>query len=88
MTLIAWLDDLSNEDVNIAGGKGASLGEMWNAGLPVPPAFVVTAEAYRYFINETKLNNKIMEVLEGLDVNNNDELTKKISRSEKINRIC
>ncbi|UXM84034.1 phosphoenolpyruvate synthase [Methanococcus aeolicus] len=84
MTLIAWLDDLSNEDVNIAGGKGASLGEMWNAGLPVPPAFVVTAEAYRYFINETKLNNKIMEVLEGLDVNNNDELTKKSAEVRKL----
>ena len=77
MTLIAWLDDLSNEDVNIAGGKGASLGEMWNAGLPVPPAFVVTAEAYKYFIKETKLNKKIMDILEGLDVNNNDELTMK-----------
>ena len=84
MKLIAWLKDLSNEDVDIAGGKGASLGEMWNAGLPVPPAFVVTADAYKYFIKETKLNEKIKEVLKGLDVNNNDELTKKSAEVREL----
>jgi len=44
---------ISKKDVKIAGGKGASLGEMTNAKLPVPPGFVVLAEAYEYFINET-----------------------------------
>ncbi|WP_421077179.1 phosphoenolpyruvate synthase [Methanothermococcus sp. Ax23] len=81
MKLVAWLDELSNDDVNIAGGKGASLGEMWNAGLPVPPAFVVTAEAYRYFIRETKLDEKIREILRGIDVNNSEDL---MDRSKKV----
>lgn len=75
MKFIAWLDELSNKDVDIAGGKGASLGEMWNAGLPVPPAFVVTADAYRHFIKETGLMDKIREILSGLDVNDTDALT-------------
>ncbi|MBP2172632.1 phosphoenolpyruvate synthase [Methanococcus voltae] len=76
MKLIAWLDELTNEDVDIAGGKGASLGEMWNAKLPVPPAFVTTADAYRYFIEETNLKNTIKHILEGLDVNDSKKLIK------------
>jgi pyruvate,water dikinase len=84
MKLIAWLDDLRNEDVDVAGGKGASLGEMWNAKLPVPPAFVVTSDAYRYFINETKLDEKIRNILSGLDVNDTKELTKASKEIRKL----
>ncbi|AEF96319.1 phosphoenolpyruvate synthase [Methanotorris igneus] len=84
MKLIAWLDELSNKDVSIAGGKGASLGEMWNAGLPVPPAFVVTADAYRHFIKETGLQDKIRKLLSGLDINDTDKL---IKASEEIRKL-
>ncbi len=84
MKLIAWLDELSNKDVALAGGKGASLGEMWNAGLPVPPAFVVTAEAYRYFIKETKLDEKIREVLKGIDVNDSDDLKERSKKAREL----
>jgi len=40
---IKWLSELSKDEVNIAGGKGANLAEMYNLKLPVPPAFVITA---------------------------------------------
>lgn len=43
---LLWFDALSREDVQRAGGKGANLGEMVRAGLPVPPGFVVTADAF------------------------------------------
>jgi pyruvate,water dikinase len=43
---IAWLRELRRDDVEIAGGKGANLGELVAAGLPVPDGFVVTASAY------------------------------------------
>lgn len=43
---IAWLADLSLEDTASVGGKGANLGELTRAGLPVPAAFVVTAAGY------------------------------------------
>jgi len=43
---IVWLDELTRNDVAIAGGKGANLGELVRAGVPVPEAFVVTAPAY------------------------------------------
>jgi pyruvate,water dikinase len=84
MKLIAWLDELSNKDVNIAGGKGASLGEMWNADLPVPPAFVVTADAYRYFIKETGLQDKIRKILSGLDINDTEKLIKASEEARKL----
>ncbi len=46
MSMIVWLEDLGKTDVAVAGGKGANLGELTNAGFPVPPGFVVTAQAY------------------------------------------
>jgi pyruvate,water dikinase len=45
-TSIVWLRDLRLGDVELAGGKGANLGELVAAGLPVPDGFVVTAPAY------------------------------------------
>ncbi len=44
MSAVAWFEDLSLADVARAGGKGANLGELTRAGLPVPPGFVVGAD--------------------------------------------
>ena len=49
---ITWFEDISSADVASVGGKGANLGEMVRAGLPVPPGFVVTAAAYTYAMEE------------------------------------
>jgi len=46
MPIVAWFEDISRSDTATVGGKGANLGEMTHAGLPVPPGFVVTAAAY------------------------------------------
>jgi pyruvate, water dikinase len=43
---IVWFDKLTRDAVALAGGKGANLGEMTRAGLPVPPGFVVTAATF------------------------------------------
>jgi pyruvate, water dikinase len=43
---IAWFEELSRNSIANAGGKGANLGEMTRAGLPVPPGFVVTTDAF------------------------------------------
>ncbi|RKH69789.1 phosphoenolpyruvate synthase [Corallococcus aberystwythensis] len=45
---ILGFDSLSREDVALAGGKGANLGELTRAGLPVPPGFVITAAAFQH----------------------------------------
>ncbi len=59
---IAWFNDLNKEDVALAGGKGANLGEMTQANLPVPPGFVVTSKAYWRFLRESKIWDRISEI--------------------------
>ncbi|MGB8891709.1 MAG: phosphoenolpyruvate synthase [Methanoregula sp.] len=73
---ILWLEEIRKEDISSVGGKGASLGEMASIGLPVPPAFVVTAQAFRRFLVETGLDQKIFKISENIDVENNAVLEK------------
>lgn len=51
--------ELSSKDAHIAGGKGASLGEMTQVGFPVPPGFVLLSNAFEQFIEENDLNIEI-----------------------------
>lgn len=74
MSEIRWFRELSREDVALAGGKGANLGEMTQAGLPIPPGFVVTAAAYRNFLDSTGLSERIARELEELDVEDTEQL--------------
>lgn len=60
---ISWFDSVGKEDVGLVGGKGANLGEMYKAGIPVPYGFVVTAAAYFDFLKETSLSKKIKDAL-------------------------
>ena len=62
--LILWFDKVRNTDVPIVGGKNASLGEMINAGMPVPPGFAITAYAYEKFIKETKISATIYKIIQ------------------------
>ena len=71
---ILWLNEIRKDDIPSVGGKGASLGEMTSIGLPVPPGFVVTAQAFRRFLQLTKLEDSIFDILEKLDVDENDAL--------------
>jgi len=73
---ILWLEEIRKEDIISVGGKGASLGEMASIGLPVPGAFVVTAQAFRRFLVETGLEQKIYASIEKLDVEDNAALEK------------
>lgn len=50
---IKTFKELNYKDVGIAGGKGASLGEMWNTKMPVPPGFVVLAGVFERFLKES-----------------------------------
>src|SRR5271157_4801213 len=59
---------LGRDDVAYAGGKGANLGELTSAGLPVPGGFVVGAPAYAAFCAQTGLRERLSELLDGVDV--------------------
>ena len=78
---VLWFKDINKNDIPLVGGKGANLGEMVKAGIPVPDGFVVTAKAYFDFINSTSIKKKIMTELSGLDVDDSDKL---MEASEKI----
>ncbi|MBE6508893.1 MAG: phosphoenolpyruvate synthase [Methanobrevibacter sp.] len=67
-------EDLSKSDIGIAGGKGANLGELTQAGIPVPPGFVVTAQAYEKFMDEAGINDKVMSILDEIDINDTKAL--------------
>ncbi len=62
--LVLWLEEVGKENHELVGGKAAGLGELIKAGIPVPPGFVVTSEAYRLFIKETGIASYIKHVLE------------------------
>jgi len=66
--------DLSRADVLYAGGKGANLGELTAAGLPVPGGFVVGAPAYAVFCDTGGLRDRIAERLGAVDVDDTEEL--------------
>jgi hypothetical protein len=62
VTYTAWFDEISADDVALAGGKGANLGELSRAGLPVPPGFVVTTAAYDAFVEAGGLEEEILRL--------------------------
>jgi pyruvate,water dikinase len=67
-------ESLQRTDVDYAGGKGANLGELTAAGIPVPSGFVVGAPAYAAFCDDTGLRERIAAELAGLDVDASAEL--------------
>ena len=68
MPQIVNLAEVSDSDIALVGGKAGKLGEMVRQGLPVPPGFVVTTEAYSAFLEGTVLKAEIPGALETLDI--------------------
>ena len=77
---LIWFDKLGLNDIEQVGGKNASLGEMIcqlaNTDVNVPGGFATTADAFRNFLSENKLTEKIKQRLSSLDVANVVELAK------------
>jgi len=71
---IAWFRELGKDSIPIAGGKGANLGEMFKSGFPVPPGFVVTAQAYFEFIRSAGIAGEIVRKIDAIDVENTEQL--------------
>src|SRR5271165_4284580 len=65
---------LGRDDVDYAGGKGANLGELTSAGLPVPDGFVVGAPAYAAFLVQTGLRDRLAQLLDSVNAEDTSEL--------------
>lgn len=68
MKYLKPFSQLTKLDVDLAGGKGASLGELTNSNIPVPPGYVVIASAYDRFIDEAGLAEEIQARLKEVDI--------------------
>jgi pyruvate,water dikinase len=75
---IRWFADIGIGDIPLVGGKNASLGEMYrellSKGVAVPNGFAITADAYRHFLHEAGLDQKIRDLLKGLDTGDMENL--------------
>lgn len=71
---IKWFEEIKKEDIASAGGKGANLGELTQAGIPVPPGFVVLSNAYFAFLDEHHLRVKLHQLLSTHDVHDPRQL--------------
>ena len=71
---ILWFHETGIKDIELVGGKNASLGEMYQnlrkAGIRIPNGFSITSEAYRYFLRQNNLEEEIKKILKGLDTGN------------------
>ncbi|WP_433625856.1 pyruvate, water dikinase [Halomicrococcus sp. NG-SE-24] len=81
--VVLWLDEISADDLELVGGKGASLGELTGADLPVPPGFVVTAGTYREFIEETGIEDELFEAV-SVDTEDSAALAEAEERAEEL----
>ncbi len=78
---VKFFEELSIKDIPQVGGKNASLGEMYHylapKGVNLPNGFATTSNAYRHFLRETGISDKIAAILQGLDVGNVNDLKKR-----------
>ncbi len=85
---VKWFKEIGIEDVPEVGGKNASLGEMYRnltgEGVRVPNGFAVTATAYRHVLEANGLNEKLHEILDGLDYDDVDALQKAGAACRKL----
>jgi len=84
MIYLKKFNELGKNDTDIAGGKGASLGEMTQADVPVPPGFVIIADAFRKLIQDNSIVEKIDNILNGVDINNTETVDQ---ASEEIREL-
>src|SRR3990167_8272039 len=83
---VVRLRDVDKSDIDTVGGKGANLGEMTQAGFPVPTGFIVTSAAYNQFLQESSLRDKLRDILVPLDVSDNKALNRASKKIEQLIR--
>jgi len=74
LPVVCWFEDCRRDSVSLVGGKCASLGELINSGVRVPPGFALTTEGYRRFIAEAGIDQEIQLLLREVDTQDLDAL--------------
>jgi pyruvate, water dikinase len=85
---IRWFNELTIDDIPLVGGKNASLGEMSleliPQGIIIPNGFAVTAEGYRYMLDEAKAWDELHKALDDLDADDVSDLAKRARLAREI----
>ena len=76
MDAVAWFKDVGIADRPTVGGKGGSLGELTQAGIAVPPGFVVTTSGFETFLEAIEARAPVRAKVEALDPNDLDAATR------------
>ncbi|CCK79759.1 PEP/pyruvate-binding domain-containing protein [Desulfobacula toluolica] len=78
---VRWFEECDLELIPVVGGKNASLGELLKAKIPVPPGFAITTKAYKLFLEQGKIKQKIFKIIDGIkadDVDSGETASKTI----------
>ena len=86
MDYIRWFQDISAEEIELVGGKGANLGVMSRAGFPVPPGFCVVAPAYREVLEANSLYPVIEKILNKMDADDPADVAAKTAEIRDLVR--
>jgi len=74
MDFVRWFKDIRLSDAPLVGGKGANLGELTAAKLPVPPGFVVTSDAYRFALESAKIAQPLEDLFRSVTASSTADL--------------
>lgn len=87
-SLIRWFNELNINDIPIVGGKNASLGEMYQSltpqGILIPNGFAITADAYRYMLDNANAWDALHAALDDLDPDDVDDLARRGAKAREI----
>lgn len=85
---IRWFNELGIDDVPLVGGKNASLGEMYQTltskGIRIPNGFAITAQAYRYVLEQANAWDALHATMDGLDPDDVEDLARRGARARDI----
>jgi pyruvate,water dikinase len=85
---VRWFNELTIEDVPLVGGKNASLGEMYRElrpqGIQIPNGFAVTAEAYRYVLDQAHAWEALHQALDDLNPDDVADLARRARKAREI----
>ncbi len=86
METVRWFDRITLADDDLVGGKGANLGELSAAGLPVPPGFVVTSDAYRYALESAGVREQLGTLVSGVNAEDEADLDRAAAEAQSLVR--
>jgi pyruvate,water dikinase len=81
---VLWFDDAAARAVDVAGGKGANLAVLTDAGIPVPPGFIITTGAYRACLREAGIEAALAAALDGVDANDRASLERASAEAQRL----